>query len=422
MNILLLTHRVPYPPNRGDRIRAYHLLRFLASRHQVSLACLADEGYDAETYSELQKLTSRLEIVRQQKAKRWGQACLRFTAGRTATSGLFHQPELHRILQEWKKDTKFDCIIAFCSSMVPYAFALSQQEVPVLVDLVDVDSQKWLDYAEQASGVKKLLYRTEGNRLRKFEQKIAEQAASVVLVSEAEADIYRTICPNEKTHAITNGVDGEYFQSSEGPSSSQPFSCVFVGALDYGANIDALNWFCKEVWPNVIRKHAQAHFTIVGRQPTSAVKNMANLPGVTLVANVPDIRPYLQNANIAIAPLRIARGVQNKILEAMAMGKAVIASPEALAGIKLQLDLNAVVANTPSEWCKMLTDLWDSSEKRDKLGSEARKFVQSNHVWSVTLQKWERLLLSSQVQSRSLDPQRHLPALSLDKTGAFVEK
>lgn len=149
---------------------------------------------------------------------------------------------------------------------------------------------------------------------------------------------------------------------------------------------------------------------------------MANLPGVTLVANVPDIRPYLQNANIAIAPLRIARGVQNKILEAMAMGKAVIASPEALAGIKLQLDLNAVVANTPSEWCKMLTDLWDSSEKRDKLGSEARKFVQSNHVWSVTLQKWERLLLSSQVQSRSLDPQRHLPALSLDKTGAFVEK
>ena len=401
MNILLLTHRVPYPPNRGDRIRAYHLLRYLSSRHEVSLACLADEEYTPSTYSVLSEMTTRLEIIRQGKLKRWGQAILRFFAGGTATSGLFHESKLTDVLEKWNSETEFDCIVAFCSSMAPYAFDLGRKDLPVLVDLVDVDSQKWLDYASQSRGLKSFLYRVEGNRLRKFEQEISSRAEAVVLVSESEAEIYRDLCAEDRTHAIINGVDSEYFSGSSEPTANEPFSCVFVGALDYGANIDALRWFCAEVWPLVIQEVPQAKLTVVGRRPSSVVKKLSELPGVNIAADVTDVRPYLVDAEVAIAPLRIARGIQNKVLEAMAMGKPVLATPEALTGIQLQPDVHAVQARTPEQWRAALKDLWDSSEARSQLGLAAREFVLKHHVWDATLSQWDQLLENGKVQDRS---------------------
>jgi polysaccharide biosynthesis protein PslH len=401
LKLLLLTHRVPYPPNRGDRIRAYHLLKFLSTRHEVSLACLADELFDSTTESELRRLTERLAIIPQSAAGKWFQAALAFTRGRTATSGLFASARLTKTIRQWTAKEKFDAVIAYCSSMAPYAFLPELSGTPKLVDLVDADSQKWLDYANQAQAVKRVLYGIEGRRLRAFENRLTQESSAIALVSEAEAELFRTICPNDRTHAILNGVDLEYFQSEESSEQIRPFSCVFVGALDYGANIDALEWFCSAVWPEVKRLEPQASLELVGRCPTRSIQKLVELPGVSIAANVPDVRPYLRRASLAIAPLRIARGIQNKVLEAMSMGKAVVATAGAAAGLNFEAGVHFVQADTPQEWIAALQRLWASESERSRLGRAGRKYVETYHSWDSTLEPWESLLLACTQQHQA---------------------
>ena len=419
LKVLLLTHRVPYPPNRGDRIRAYHLLRFLAARHEVSLACLADEPYSAETEQHLRQTTARLAIARQSASRRWLRAAWNLATGGTATSGMFASTRLRRALRAWSQREKFDCIIAFCSSMAPYAFLPQWRDTPVLIDLVDVDSQKWLDYSVRARGFKRFLYGIEGRRLRGREQDLAKRASAIVLVSEPEADLFRSFCPNDKTHAITNGVDLEYFRPTSEATATRPASCVFVGALDYGANIDGLQWFCSSVWPEVKRAEPTASLEIVGRAPTRAIERLASLPGVSLTANAADVRPSLQRAAVAIAPLQIARGIQNKVLEAMAMGKAVVASPGATTGLNAVAGAEIVVAETAEQWVAALRGLWNSDSQRAALGIQARAFAQREHSWEATLAPWRELLEQSQA-SRSPGafsaPLRERSNFSLDST------
>lgn len=395
MKLLLLTHRVPYPPNRGDRIRAYHLLKFLAARHEVSLACLADEPIELPAENELRRLTCRLSIVPQAAYGKWIQAALAFTRGQTATSGLFASAQLSETIEHWAAKDNFDAVIAYCSSMAPYAFLPVLSETPKLVDLVDVDSQKWMDYANRAQGLKRLLYGIEGRRLRAYENRLTQEASALTLVSEAEAELFRTICPNNRTHAVLNGVDLEYFSFEEPSQQVRPFSCVFVGALDYGANIDALEWFCSAVWPEVKRLEPQASLELVGRCPTKAIQKLAESSGVTLAADVPDVRPYLRRSAIAIAPLRIARGIQNKVLEAMSFGKPVIATTGAAAGLHCEAGIHFVEADSPQAWIAALQRLWASESERSRLSSAGRKYVEMHHSWESTLGPWERLLFAS---------------------------
>jgi len=399
LKLLLLTHRVPYPPNRGDRIRAYHLLKFLASRHDVSLACLADEPTDAATEDKLRSMTERLAIISLTGTSRWICAALKFASGKTATSGLFASTKLKETIRNWTKTTRFDGVIAYCSSMAPYAFMPELKESQVFVDLVDVDSQKWLDYSESSRGLKSYLYELEGCRLRREEERLAKTAAAITLVSEAEAELFRSACPNSRTHAILNGVDLDYFQPHPRESSTRPFSCVFVGALDYGANIDGLNWFCNQVWPEVRSQEPRATLELVGRCPTKSIQQLAELPGITIAPNVPDVRPYLQDAAVVIAPLRIARGIQNKVLEAMAMGKAVLASPGALTGLETQPGVDVLQAESPSEWVSGLRELWQNETLTSNLGLRARQYVETHHAWERTLEPWSELLAGTATQS-----------------------
>jgi sugar transferase (PEP-CTERM/EpsH1 system associated) len=308
---------------------------------------------------------------------------------------MFASSRLENILRQWATSEKFDCVIAYCSSMAAFAFLPELNGTPVLVDLVDVDSQKWMDYSQQSSGIKSAFYALEGRRLRKLESQLTQDATAIALVSEAEAELFRSVCPNSRTHAILNGVDLEYFRVRNPPEPVRPQSCVFVGALDYGANIDALEWFGKQVWPELKRQEPQATLELVGRRPSKAVRKLGELPGVTLAADVLDVRPYLERAALAIAPLRIARGIQNKVLEALAMGKAVVASPGATTGLRLQPGHQVVVAENPAEWIASLRRLWSSESERLRLGIEGRNYVELHHSWESTLAPWQHLILAS---------------------------
>lgn len=384
-NILCLVHRVPYPPNRGDRIRSFHLLEFLAERAEVSLAFLCETTPPQETMQTLEGMCRRVTAVRLGPQTRWLRAAWSLGSGRTATEGLFRSGELRRTIHRWHENTQFDAILVFCSSMTQYLDQPELAGVPTVVDLVDVDSQKWFDYARHSRGLKRRLFQLEGERLRRLEVSLPDRAQAVTLVSPHEADLFRSFCPTDRAHAICNGVNLDYFRPDAIPGAPSSDNCVFVGALDYNANLDGVTWLCREIWPAVRNRHPQAVFRLVGSNPGPVARRLGKLPGVQLVGQVPDVRPYLSQAALAVAPLRVARGIQNKVLEAMAMGKPVVATHQALEGIAVTPDVHVCRAATPREWVRSISELLTDPDRCARLGRAARAFVEEQFQWKTQL-------------------------------------
>lgn len=388
--ILYLTHRFPYPPDKGDRIRNYHILAWLARRATVDLACL-DDGLDAATDGVLRELADRVAVVRLRRSSRWARAAWALATGRTVSEGAFASSELTRLLRGWASDNRYDAVLASASSLVPYLRLPEFAGIPTVVDFVDVDSQKWLDYASASSGPRAWLYRTEGKRLHRVEREATKWARGVLLVSEAESNLLRHACDAPNVHTVPNGVDLEHFRSG-GEAVESARTCVFVGALDYRPNVDGVCWFCREVWPEIHRLRPGASLLLVGRQPVPSVRRLAAVPGVEVVGQVPDVRPYLERAGVVVVPLRLARGVQNKVLEAMAMSKATVASPQSLAGLQPRDDLPVLPASSPAEWFESVTRLMDDPDLRHRLGEEGRRYVEESRCWDRCLEPLESIL------------------------------
>jgi sugar transferase (PEP-CTERM/EpsH1 system associated) len=389
-NVLYLVHRVPYPPDKGDRIRSYHLLRYLSRRAAIHLACLADEPVTAETTAALESLCERVAVVPLGNWSRWLRAPGALLSGRTISEGVFHSPALVEVLRCWARETCFHVSLASASSMIPYLRRDELREVPAVVDLMDVDSQKWFEYAGAERGLRARLYETEGCRLRELEQALPSWARAVTLVSDAEADLFRQFCLWDGVHAVTNGVDLDYFRPADQPVAED--GCVFVGALDYRPNVDAACWFAREVWPAIRRRRPETRLRLVGRQPAPVIARLARLPGVEVVGQVPDVRPYLAGAAVAVVPLRIARGIQNKVLEAMAMAKPVVASPQGLTGLSNKQDLPALTASERLEWVEQVGRLLDSPALRRQLGVAGRAYVEAYHDWDRCLEPFGPIL------------------------------
>jgi sugar transferase (PEP-CTERM/EpsH1 system associated) len=400
-NILFLTHRAPYPPNRGDRIRSYHLLRHLAAQYRVYLGAVVDEPVSDKAIEVLRQLTVERALVPLEGRKRWAWAACSIAMGRSATEGLFRSRELCTHVRSWARAVEFHAVVAFCSSMVQFAAISELQHVPLIVDLVDVDSQKWLDYAAATRSWKKWLFRVEAARVRRLECSLPPRAEVITLVSEAEADLYRTFCPNNKTHAVPNGVDLDYFHPDFSVERPKPNQCIFVGVLDYRPNVDGLVWFCNQVWPLVLAQKPEAEFAIVGKNPAPAVRTLASRPGIRLIGEVPDVRPYLAESRFSVAPLRIARGIQNKVLEAMAMGKPVVASPQALEGLQVKEEDHALSAAGAHSWVQAACRLYEDESLCRRLGRAGREYAMQFHCWEACLEPIARLLRLSSTTSKT---------------------
>ena len=388
-DLLYLVHRVPFPPDKGDRIRAFHILRHLSGRARVHLACLADEPTGPGTVEALRPYCERVAVVRLGRWSRWRRALGSLAWGGTATEGVFRSPELRAVLNAWSRQTHFHVALASASSMVPYLRLPGLQGVPAVIDLVDVDSQKWFDYAAAGRGPRAWLYRLEGRRLRRLEQGLPSWARAVTLVSAAEAAIYRQFCADGVVRAVVNGVDLDYFQARP---QARGQTCVFVGALDYRPNVDAACWFCQEVWPDIHRRRPEARVQLVGRRPTPAVRRLAELPGVEVVGQVPDVRPHLASAAVAVVPLRIARGMQNKVLEALAVARAAVVSPQALEGLHARPGTDLLTASSAGEWVEAVVGLLDDPGRRQRLGEAGRRYVEEHHCWEECLDPFGALL------------------------------
>jgi sugar transferase (PEP-CTERM/EpsH1 system associated) len=377
--ILYVTHRVPFPPDKGDRIRCFHILRFLAARADVYLVSLADEPLHADAEAVLGQLCREVRVV-PLDSRRWLRSLCSLASGRTVSEGAFWSPEVSRILRSWARQMRFDATLASASSVAPYLMQPSLRECPAVIDLMDVDSQKWLDYGSSTRAPRSWLYRLEGTRLRRLERQLAQWARAVLLVAQSEADLFHRHCPGGQVHAVTNGVDLDYFVPASS-AAEEPARCVFVGALDYLPNVDGTTWFCREVWPEVRRRWPQARLALVGRSPTPEVQALAGIAGVEVVGPVPDVRPQVARASVTVVPLRIARGVQNKVLESLAMGKATVVSPPPLGGLGVAPGEHLLLARSTAEWVDCLTQLFQGPALRRQLGVAGRAYAERHHSW-----------------------------------------
>ena len=378
--LLLIVHRMPYPPNKGERVRAFHELKALSKDFRITLATLAHCKEDADAAGAIRQWCENVIVARTGPKRGFVRSLCAMLRGKSATQGYFHSPRLEKQLRKETRRKKFHLAMGYSSSTLPYLL-----HVPVpyrIMDLVDVDSAKWFSYANDAPWPKSWLYQREGNAVCKLEQDVIVHCQAVFLVSRAESRLLGHY-PN-KVGALGNGVDTDFFVPRKKNRTDQP-SLVFTGTMDYRPNIEGVCWFVKEVWPELKSRITELTFHIVGRNPTREVRRLADAPGVQVTGSVPDVRPYLVEASIAVCPLQMARGVQNKVLEAMAMGRAVIASESSLEGLDVEIGKEVLQADSPQEWINATKQLLTDNDLRENMALQARNCVETRYNWSARM-------------------------------------
>jgi len=385
--ILLLVHRIPYPPNKGDKVRSYHLLQHLARRHEVFLGTFVDDPDDERHIDVVREFCSDACIVRLHP--RWARlrSLGQLVRGGALTLGYYRDGGLARWARETIAQQGIDAAVVFSSSMAQYVQQASN--VPVLIDFVDVDSQKWMQYSEVHRWPLSWVYRREGRALLGYERCMAALARRSYFTTEREATLFTSLAPEAagKVEAMGNGVDTAYFAPDAARASPYPTHdtpIVFTGAMDYWPNVDAVAWFAKEVMPALRQREPTVRFYVVGRNPGSEVRALAS-EAVVVTGTVPDVRPYLQHAVVVVAPLRLARGVQNKILEAMAMARPVVVSQTCGEALDAVPGDELVLATDAGDYVREIELLLAQGPRATTIGQAGRRRVLDAYRWEARL-------------------------------------
>lgn len=390
MRLLYLCHRIPYPPDKGDKIRSYHQVKYLAERHELDLFTLIDDPADLEHVGPLQQIVRSLSWERIHPLPARLLSLRALLLGEPMSVTYFRRRPLLSRLRAALEREAYDLALVFSSAMAPY---LDGWSGPRALDFVDLDSAKWLSYAERL-GRSPLgwLYRREGNFLRLLEQRQSERAELTLFCSTREEQDLRAFCAPRNVVTVPNGTDVDYF--TPGPSDLPEHELVFTGAMDYRANIDAIVWFAEQVLPRVRAERAGTRLFVVGSNPSGEVEALAREHDVTVTGRVPDVRPYLRAARIAVAPLRVARGIQNKVLEALACGVPVVATEAALSGIG-RAEGVIPCGEQAEEMARAILALLDDQRERRRLGLAGRQFVVDRFCWDRQLGRLEELLVEA---------------------------
>lgn len=390
--ILYLVHRLPYPPNKGDKIRSFHLLKHLAGKGDVYLGAFIDDPADWEFRDELRQWCkdSFIAEIRPSRAKFFSLRGL--VTGEALTLPYYRHNELTRWVNDLADRGRVNRAVAFSSAMAQFV----PERLPLkLMDMVDVDSDKWAQYAPTQSWPLSWLYRREAEKLSQWEDEVANRFTATFLVSETEAELLRYRSPHAagRIHGLENGVDAAYFSPDQELPNPYPrgiIPIVFTGAMDYWPNVDAVCWFAQAVFPQVKAALPDAAFYIVGSQPTEAVQHLSRDSDVMVTGKVADVRPYLKHAACAVAPLRLARGVQNKVLEAMSMACPIVVTPQAAEGLSARIGQELLGASDERAFADEVIQVCKGLYP--ELGRHARETVLQAYDWNTNLSRLDAWL------------------------------
>jgi polysaccharide biosynthesis protein PslH len=399
--LVFLCQRLPYPPTTGEKITSFNFLRHLCTKYRVFLGTFIDNESDREHLPALRAMLTDMHVSEIRKPQVFVKAFPKWLLGDPISFAIFRDRKLSKWLEKVESNEKPVAVFTHSSNISGYAvdhFQRSEGNEPIRVlHFADVDSEKFAAYASKATGLKKLIFSIESARVKRQEQRLTDMASHVAVISDDEANVLRSTLSHHQDRVVTlpNGVDTDLFDRSKYPVA--PFeangkSIVFTGAMDYPPNIEAVSWFAENVFPSLKRRIPDVKFLIVGTRPSAEVKKLGELEGIIVTGRVDSTAAYMAHADVAVAPIRIARGVQNKVLEAMAMSLPVVVSPEALVGIAATPDKHLVLADSAESWVVACAELIENKPRSAELGIASRELVCDLYNWSAQFARLDSYL------------------------------
>ncbi len=399
MNLLFLIHRLPCPPDRGVKLRSAVELRWLAARHNVWCAGFIEEmpagpHRDAaeRSLAECRTLCRGFEAVPLRPILAAGRAGVAQLTGRTATEGYFSSPHLTRTVTDWAETVAFDAVLASSSSMAP--LALRVPAARRVLDLVDLDSRKWAALGEECRSPMGWVYRTEAVRLERCERDWIKRFDASILVNAREADLLGSSALRNRVHVIETGAGIELPAGADTELPDEPVVGL-IGAMDYAPNIEAATWFAESMWPRIRQCRPDARWLIVGRSPARRVQRLHDGEAIHVTGTVPAVEPYLRQMRVSIAPLRLARGVQTKVLAAMAAGRPCVVTSCVAEGVGARAGEELLVGDEPAAFANAVIDLLNDRARAGRIGAAGRAFVDAHYRADAALERIERLLTAA---------------------------
>ncbi|MCP5382001.1 MAG: TIGR03087 family PEP-CTERM/XrtA system glycosyltransferase [Kordiimonadaceae bacterium] len=378
MKILFLSHRFPYPPTRGDKIRSFNMVKYLHEQgHQVTVASLSRSPEETAECQGIKDYCHDFILVEINEFIQKIRMVSRLLFSDPSSMGYFYSGELQKKVNRLLGTQKFDLIVVFSSSAAQYVEHVT--DTPKMLDFCDMDSQKWLAYVDYKKWPISAGYALEGRKLEADEKRLAKKFDLCSCATDFEVETLDSYGTGVASGYFPNGVDSEFFKPID--IDYQKNSICFVGRMDYYPNEVCIINFCHDVLP-IIRKHyPDVTFKVIGAAPPQSVLKLNDLPGVLVTGTVDDIRKHVQSCQVMVAPLVIARGTQNKILEGMAMGLPVVSSHLAARGVDAVVGEHILAATKPEDYAKEIMSLFADPERQRKFSENGRARILSHHTW-----------------------------------------
>lgn len=400
MKILFVCHRFPFPPQRGGKIRPFNIIRHLSETHEVTVASIVRSRQEAKAGQGLADHCSKILVEKVSRPMAAGGMLARLPTSVPLSMGYFYAPRLGERIRHELTEQDYDFIMVHCSSVAQYVENVSG--IPKLLDFGDMDSQKWMIYGRVRRFPMRLVYAMEGTRLKKAEMQLAKKFDLCTCTTRAEVDTLDSYDTGAESNWFPNGVDTEYFQPSEVPYN--PDTICFLGRMDYFPNEESMIGFCRDVLPRIKVKRPDVRLFIVGAHPTPAIRGLEQIAGVTVTGSVEDVRPYVQSCAVNVAPLNVARGTQNKVLESLAMGVPSVVSPDAARGVDMVAGEDALVAGSHREFADAVAGLLSDPAERRRLSEAGRARMLSRHSWQASMEKLDRIIESCMEAAARQEP------------------
>ncbi len=388
LRIFFIAQRVPFPPDRGDKITTCNEVRHLAQQHEVHVFCTADGVEDMANVAGLREIVASVTAVLVNARMGKPRALMALLTGRAISEAMIDEPALHAALRKAKAEMPPDLVFVYSSNTAQYAAIFAG--TPRIMQFADLDSIKWERYAAESRPPMSWIYAIEARRTRRLEHDVAHAYQHSLVCTDNERRDFERLIPGATVSTAGNGVDLDYFRSEGAEKTAGRL--IFTGVMDYLPNVDAVSWFARDILPLVQREIPAAHFIICGSKPSPAVQALAALPGVTVTGRVPDVRPFLDSAEVFVGPLRIARGIQNKVLEAMAMGLPVVASEQVWRGAAIPKGEGIEAADDAAGFAAHVIALLRDDAYRARMGTAGRRAVERDYTWAAQLRTLDRVV------------------------------
>jgi polysaccharide biosynthesis protein PslH len=388
MRILYVCHRFPYPPKRGGKIRPFNMIRHLSRSHEVVVCSLARSVEEAEEARGIAPYCSAFHVHLVAEGVQRLRMIATLPTPITASTAYFHSPDMQRTIDRLVSEKPFDLAFVHCSSVAHYVRRIGN--TPKILDFGDMDSQKWLEYSDYKPFPLSLGYLWEGHRLAFYERRLARSFDLCTTTTRAEWETLESYGTGVPSDWFPNGVDSEYFSPRDGTYDRD--TIAFVGRMDYYPNQQGMLRFCRETLPLLRQRRPKVKLVIIGADPPPEIRRLGEIAGVSVTGSVPDVRVFARSAALTVAPLAIARGTQNKVLESMAMGVPVVASRAAAGGVDAVPGEHLLVADTPAEQLEAIASLIEDPGRRAWYARSGRDRVLSHHAWPQSMQRLDRII------------------------------